>query len=197
MQFSEIKTRGWWAIEDDPTTPSEITDAEMGVLINQGLADLAGALNINKSATITLTSNVGTLPTDMYEPVRVEDANSRAISQIEDINDKGDYAQCWIINSSTSMTVYPVTTAVASVTMYYKAYPAALAEATSVPTDIPAEYHHYLADVWVKAHYALRRNFLDEYNGLMLVWDDVKNKIAYACNNRRGSTVTRTIRMVY
>jgi hypothetical protein len=197
MQLSEIKTRGWWAIEDDPITPNEITDVEMGTLINQAVANLADVLNINKNATITLTANVGTLPADFLTPVRVEDSTGRYIDQIDDINDKDGYLKCWMISNATAFTVYPVATTVASVTMYYKGYPALITLATASPTDIPAEFHHYIADIWVKAHYALKKNFLDEYSGLMQLWDGVRNDIAYACKNRRGATIIETIRQVY
>jgi hypothetical protein len=169
----------------------------MGTLINQAVANLADVLNINKNATITLTANVGTLPADFLTPVWVEDSTGRYIDQIDDINDKGGYRQCWMISNATTFTVYPVATTVASVTMYYKAYPALITLATASPTDIPAEFHHYIADIWVKAHYALKKNFLDEYNNLMILWDDVRQQIARACNNRRSATIIETIRQVY
>ena len=56
MQLLEMETRGWWVIEDDATTPSEITAAEMIALINQAVQDIGQDLNIVKSATITLTA---------------------------------------------------------------------------------------------------------------------------------------------
>jgi len=197
MQLSELETLGWENVDDDPTNPNEITKIKMDILINQAVANLADILNINKSDTITLTANVGTLPTDFHAPVRLEDSDENYIEQIDDINDKGGYSQCWYIGNATTFTVYPTTTAEATATMYYKAYPAALSNATDVPSDIPSEFHHYIADIWVKAHYALKKNFLDEYTGLMLLWDDVRNQIAKACGNRRSATMIHTITDVY
>src|SRR5674476_107176 len=188
MQLSEIKARGWWAIEDDPITPNEITDAEMGTLVNQAVANLADVLNINASAIITLTGNLGALPTDLLQVVRIDDANGNPISQIDDINDKDKYSQFWFLNSIDAMVIQ-TTSASASVTMYYKAYPAVMTVAAESPMDIPSEFHHYIADIWVKAHYALKKNFLDEYNGLMLLWDDIRQQIARACNNRRSAAM--------
>lgn len=191
MQFLELKQRGWWATDDDPTTPSEITNTEMGILINQAVADMSKVLNIVKTATITLTSNVGVLPTDFLEPIKAETATGTLITQIDSIKYKDRSAPCWFISNSTTFTVYPIATNVSAIALYYMAYADALVNDTDVPTSVPTELQHYISDVWVKAHYALKNNLLDEYNGLMQIWDDVLAQVAQATGVRRVAASTR------
>ena len=197
MNLLQLQTRGWWAIDDDATDPNEITSAEMTNLINEAIRDVAKDLNIFDNDTITLTSNVGSLPSDFLKPTRMEDSDGLPLPQIDDINDKDIYSQCWMITDSANFTVYPTSTSVASVTLYYQKYPTELSGSTDIPSSIPAEYHHFIPDQWIKAQYALRKNFLDEYNGLMVLWEDTKRQIRQACKNRRTASMTHKIKDVY
>lgn len=197
MQLLEMETRGWWAIEDDATTPSEITAAEMIALINQAVQDIGQDLNIVKSATITLTANVGALPSDFIKPIRMEDTDALPIAQIKNINEKDNYSQCWYVTDYDTFTVYPTTDTEATVTLYYQAKPAELSGATDEPSDIPLHLHHYIPEVYVKGMYALKRNYPDEYVYYMQIWDDVKAQARRFTNNKREALADHGIVDVY
>ena len=197
MQLLEMETRGWWVIEDDATNPSEITAVEMIALINQAVQDMGQDLNIVKPATISLTANVGALPSDFIAPVRMEDADAQPITQIKDINEKDSFSQCWYATDYDTFTVYPTTEAETSVTLYYQAKPAALSGATDEPSDIPLHLHHYIPEVYVKGMYALKRNNPDEYVYYMRIWDDVKAQARRFVFNKREALADHSIVDVY
>ena len=197
MQLLEMETRGWWVIEDDATNPSEITAVEMIALINQAVQDIGQDLNIVKSATITLTANVGAIPPDFIKPIRMEDSGALPIAQIKDINEKDSYSQCWYATDYDTFTVYPTTDTEATVTLYYQAKPAALSGATDEPSDIPLHLHHYIPEVYIKGMYALKRNYPDEYVYYMRIWDDVKAQARRFTNNKREALADHSIVDVY
>jgi hypothetical protein len=194
MQFSELKTRGWWAIEDDATNPNEITDEEMGALINDAYMDIAPELNLFTKSNIALTSKAGTLPSDFIEPLRLEwKANGKEIRQIHDINDVGRYIESYFIGDDITIYTDASIADNTQVTLYYKKYPTALSSDNDVPL-LPLRFHPALAEVFVKAKYALRKNMLGQYNGLMLIWDDIKREVNRETSIRRNANANYRVR---
>lgn len=116
MNFAELKTRCWWAIDDNPTTPKEIDTTTMGLLINEAINDLTENLYLAKSATVSFTSGVGNLPADFYRPLELK-FNDTVLEQIRSIGDAvtgdGPTTQFYIPDNATIRVYGSYTTATA------------------------------------------------------------------------------------
>ena len=198
MTFLEMINRGYWAIDDDADNPTEITLTDMKALINDGLEALGAELNIIKSATLTFTSGVASLPSDFIAPEACYD-DDELLDQIEDITlkvDATDTTSQFFIPNNTQLYIYG-TTPTGTVTLWYKARPTALSADADTPTNLPKEFHRYIPEVYVKAIHALRNNKLNTYNGLMVLWDTVRGNVGLATKEDRNFAAGHIMKDVY
>ena len=178
MNLGELKSRAWWQIDDNETTPTEISAAVMVLLINDAIRDLAPDLNIIKSATPTFTAGVASLPADFISPVAVYDGDVQLYeihSITEKLADTATTSQYYIPNN-TQIQIFG-TTPTGTVTLWYQAYPAALSADADIPSEVPVKYHPAIAEVYVKAKYYERLNRNYDASTLMNEWEGIKREI--------------------
>ena len=183
MNLSEMRSRAWWAIEDNEANPKEMSAEVLTGIINDALMDLAPYVNIEKSTTLTFVAGVATLPTDFEKAIAVYDGDVR-LAQIANVTDKvADDASCsqFYIPNSTQIHIYGQTPA-GTVTIYYKAYPSVLNDDADIPSDIPIQFHHEIPETYVVAQYKKRLNQLGDFATLMNQWQAIKLKIRGATN---------------
>lgn len=108
MNFGEIKIECWFAIDDDPTTPKEITDAQMERLINNALNDIKADMYVQKSATLTVANGVASLPTDFVAPIELnlDDVKLTQIKNFGDRIDVGLETTKFFIPNNSQLYVY-------------------------------------------------------------------------------------------
>lgn len=70
--------------------------------------------------------------------------------------------------------------------IWYKAYPATLVNATDVPSDIPAEFHPALVELYAKAQFVRKKGDYKAYATLMGEWEFIKKSI-------RGTVAARNV----
>lgn len=189
MDLAAIQTHCWWSIDDASHT--EIDAATMLILINQALSDLGPNLNNIKSATLTFTAGVASLPADFISPIACYDGSEelQELHHIENkVDDDDDTCQFWIPNTS-QIYIYGITPA-GTVTLHYLASPVALAVDADIPSEVPVQFHPQIS-VYVKALYALRQNRLAEYSGMLQLWSEIKRQISAACYNDRYADTDR------
>lgn len=185
MDFLAIKNMCWWAIDD--AQHMEIGDTTMGALVNAALADLGPALNIVKKTVLEVVGGVAALPADFLSPVAVRHGTAPVYERHYG-DDDDDTVPAYFIPNAAEVQFYGLAPA-EPVTLTYLAGPPALAADEDEPAALPERFQGEIA-VYVKARYALRQNRLDEYGGLMSVWEsEIKRKVAAACtNDRRGDS---------
>ncbi|MGI5838595.1 MAG: hypothetical protein ACOX8W_02930 [bacterium] len=181
MNFLAIKDQCWWAIDD--AQHLEIDDTTMGALVNAALADLGPELNIVRRAVLEVTDGAAALPADFLAPVAVRHGAAPVPERRYGDEDDADVSGYFIDGSGDIIISGFVPTE--PVTLIYLAGPPALADDADEPAALPERFRPEIT-VYVKARYALRQNRLDEYSGLMSVWEsEVKRKVAAACSGDR------------
>lgn len=179
MDFLDLKNYCRLMINDPEY--DELQDADMGDLINRALQDLAPSLNTVKNAELSFTDGVASLPADFLAPSACYHGDA-IMTEIHLITDKAadtDATSQYFIPNMTQIYIYGQTPT-ETVTLWYKARPAELTEDDDEPTELPMEFHPQL-ELYVKAHLAMKLNRLDEYAGLMKLWEDMKKSVATAC----------------
>lgn len=192
MNLGEMKSRGWWAIDDNEANPSEISAIVMAELINEAIRDLGPMLNIIKPNEPTFTDGVASLPSDFISPVAcydVYDGKEIPLRQIRNIKEKvkdTDTTSQFYIPNGTEIYIYG-TDPEGTVTLWYQAHETALTEDSDTPDNIPAKFHIYIPQVYIKAQNYLKKNMLNEYGGMMDIWEQVKREVYAACHADRLS----------
>lgn len=186
MNLGEIKSRAWWAIDDNETTPTEISATVMAQLVNDAIRDLAPSLNIVKSATPTFTSGVASLPADFISPVSVYDGTT-LLHEIHSVTDKvADTAATsqYFIPNNTEIDIFGITPT-GTVTLWYKGSPTALSADADIPSEVPLKFHPAIAEIYVKAKYyaKLGRNY--DAASLMNEWEALKKEVNGYTNHDR------------
>lgn len=177
------------AIGDDTASPVLMSRTDVLALINHAYQDIVGeSLNIQKSATLTVSAGVANLPSGFIRPVRTYDGTT-LLTQIEDINEKVDdtdeCSQYWIPNETEAH--FFGTTPADTVTMYYKAKPTALTESPSTsPTSLKGQFHISLFAAYIKMILANRMDNLNDYFSLQAEFRDIVEdvKSAHAIGRR-------------
>ena len=186
MNLGEMKSRGWWAIDDNESSPNKISATVMLGLINDAIRDLGSKLNIVKSATLTFTTGVASLPSDFISPVAVYDGNV-ILSELRDIKYKvandATTSQFYIPNN-TEIHIFGQTPE-DTVTLWYMSHETALALDADIPANIPVQFHYAIPEIYVKAKYCFKNNRMGDYGGLMDLWEQVKRQIFAATNANR------------
>jgi hypothetical protein len=181
MDFLAIKDQCWWAVDD--AQHLEIDDTTMGALVNAALADLGPALNIVRRAVLAVVDGSAALPADFLTPVAIRHGTAPVHERRYGDEDDADVPGYFIPNPAEIQ--FSGFEPKEPVTLIYLAGPPALVNDADVPVALPERFHPEIA-VYVKARYALRQNRLDEYSGLMSVWEtEVKRKVAAACSGDR------------
>lgn len=181
MNFLAIKDQCWWAVDD--AQHLEIDETTMGSLVNAALADLGPALNIVKRIVLEVTDGAAALPADFLAPVAVRHGTEPIYERQYGDEDDADAPGYFIPNLAEIQ--FSGFEPKEPVTLIYLAGPPALVNDADVPAALPERFRPEIA-VYVKARYALRQNRLDEYSGLMSVWEsEVKRKVAAACSGDR------------
>lgn len=201
MTFLEMLKRAYWALDDSYEVHANIEVDDMKGIVNEGLQDLAPDLNYIVSETLSLTSKAASLPEDFLEPVRLEWGINEddEIPQVYDLDEKGRYYECFFIGDESTLTIF-TDAGVADgteVKLWYKARPEVLTEDADTPSVLPARFHHYIPDIYVKAVYALRNNELNSYNGLMVLWEDVKTQVRKATQTGRNRAASFSKKLVW
>lgn len=181
MNFRQMKRRGWQVIDDNPDNPIEIDDALMGEYINEAVQDLADALHIVKSANLSFNNGSAWLPDDFLEPVKAWDG-SRELKRLYSLNDKTvtddttDASEYIIPNDGTIQIFGSHLTG--TFKLEYIAAPDPLSNDNDTTELIPARYHHFIPEIYVKAQYSLKNGRTNTYRTYMSLWEDIRNEIA-------------------
>lgn len=195
MNLSALKTRAWWALKDNSANPQKIDATTLVSVLNDALQDLAYDMQIIKSGTLTFSNGVASLPNDFLQVVAVYDGDS-LLEQIEDITDKvddSDTTSQFFIPNLTQIYIYG-TTPTGTVTLWYYATPAALANDSDTPSNLPERFHRYLATVWVKKEVEFRNNQLADFSTLEDYWENVvKPKVRVACLHDRNYVARHSV----
>jgi hypothetical protein len=157
---------------DDPQNGVISTRAEMLEILNQCYQYEIGPLLKNlatysydaSDAAHTITTGVGTLPTDFLAPHLMYDGdayNNPPLTQIFDIADKVDddaSTSQYMIPNNTQFWIFGQTPT-NTVKLYYYQSPTALTDAdSSSPTALKAKFHKKIFEYEAKRVFALRRN---------------------------------------
>lgn len=181
MNFKQMKTRGWQVIDDSPTNPIEINDTLMGEYINDAVQDLAESLNIVKSANLTFSSGSAWLPDDFVSSIKAWDG-TKELKRLHSLNDKTvtddttDASEYFLPNDGT-IRIYG-TNLTGTFKLEYKSAPDLLVNDNDTPELIPARYHHFIPEIYVKAQYALKNGRTNSYRVFMSMWEDIRREIA-------------------
>jgi len=201
LTFLEMLERAYWAIDDTYTTHANIAVADMKLIINEGLQDLAPAINYITSATLTLTSEASALPADFLEPLRLEWATDEddEIPQIYDLDEKENFYESFFIGGYTTLTIFTDATVAdgTQIKLWYKAKPAVLSADTDTPSTLPTRFHHFIPEVYVKSIWALRNDKLNTYSGLMSVWEGVRAEVNRDTSISRNRVANFTKKQVW
>ena len=186
MNLGEMKTRAWWIIDDNESSPTEITAATLLLMINEGIQELSPYLNIIKSATLTFVAGVATLPTDFISPIAVYDEGVllREIKSIKSkVGDTATTSQFYIPNN-TQINIFGITPT-GTVTIWYTAYETALTTDATTPSNVPVQFHYALPEIYVKAKYYFKLNQNADYADLMRQWEQIKGQVFAATHADR------------
>jgi len=181
LNYKQMKTRGWQVIDDIPDNPIEISDELMGEYINDAVQDLADSLHIVKSANLSFSGGAAWLPDDFIAPVKAWDGD-RELKRLHSLFDKTviddttDASEYFLPNDGT-IRIYG-TNLTGTFKLEYKATPDQLSNDNDTPELIPARYHHFIPDVYVKAQYALKNGRTNSYRVFMSMWEDIRREIA-------------------
>lgn len=159
-------------IGEDTVAPVEITRAECLEIINQLYQnDIGKRLKILASfsydasdAAHTITSGVGTLPSDCLQVSQVYDGDANTnvpLEQILFIDNKvadDDVTSQYMTPDLTALWIFG-TTPTNTVKVYYYKQPVALTDASSsIPTALKPEFHIDIFVARIKEVYAMRQN---------------------------------------
>ena len=181
MNFKEMKTRGWQTIDDNPTNPIEVSNDLMGAYINEAIQDLSDSLHIVKSASLTFSSGSAWLPDDYLEAVKAWDGTielKRLFSlNNKTVTDDATNASEYFIPNDGMIRIYG-TKLTSIFKLEYMATPDLLANDNDTPELIPARYHHFIPEIYVKAQYSLKNGRTNTYRTYMALWEDVRRELA-------------------
>ena len=197
--------------EDDPLAPVEMTRVECLQLINlfyqneigERLKNLLSYTYDASDAAHTITSGIGTLPSDFLLPSRAYDGDAETddpLEQIFDIENKvadTDTTSQYMIPNTTQLWIFGITPT-NTIKFYYYNKPTALTDsAASSPTALKEKFHLDPFVVHIKETYAMRNNDLADMLDLKTLKLDILDAIEKAHSVEKHDDSTTVIRDVY
>ncbi len=177
--------------EKSTTSPIRISRADMLIHANHLYQEKIGPL-LNKitsytydasDATHTITSGVGTLPSDFLAPHRVYDGDAgddAPLAQIFDIADRvgdGDITTQFMIPNETTLWIFGLTPT-NTIKLYYLQKPVALTDAgSSSPVDLKARFHFDVFTTYAKmvdAKNRSKRSYASHLIELEMLLDQIR-----------------------
>ena len=195
MTFAEIQADCLWKMDESTYSPQDITKTILKSIINQAIQDMVEHLYIEKSATLTFTLGVASLPSDFYAPISlyVDDKEMEQIYSYEERIDDTEEPAYYLITSE-ELEIFGKDTTDTGAFIYY-ARPATLSADGDIPVEIPIRFHDKIF-IYVKAQMMMRRGIHDEYARLMNNWEQLKMEVENHVG-RRNDNARHTIDSVW
>lgn len=161
--------------------PGLISDVERGQFINDCLADLGELGNFEKSASLSLTTGVASLPSDFVGFIAIlRDGVAIPPTSLHNPNTSNGY-----VLSYKTITVYPLQTE--TLTLIYNYAPAALVGDTDIP-DIPLGFDQALVFYSV-ARANMKNGNMGIYREYMSFYQEKKAALSARLTKQENSRV--------